>query len=108
VDLRLVEYVLYFAGAVPLTLWAGRTLHLGLRLVGLGGVALLLTVGGSAASVADVVASVTTKVGLVLVLLGGLHLATLVARRRAERAAEAPPQPAAYEPRHPISGRWPY
>jgi hypothetical protein len=108
VDLRLVEYVLYFAGAVPLTLWASRNLHQGLRLVGLGGVALLLTVDGGAASAADVVASVTTKLGLVLLLLGGLHLGTLLARRRAERAAAAPPQAAVYEPRHPVSGRWPY
>jgi len=108
VDLRLVEYVLYLAGAVPLTLWAGRTLHRGLQLVGLGGVALLLTVDGSAASAADVVAAVTTKLGLVLVLLGGLHLATLVAQRRAERAADAPRQPTVYEPRRPASGRWPY
>ena len=107
-DLRLVEYVLYFAGAVPLTLWATRTLHKGLQLVGLGGVALLLTVDAGAASAADVVAAVTTKLGLVLVLLGGLHLGTLVARRRAERAAEAPPPPAEYVPRRPTSGRWPY
>ena len=106
-DLRLVEYVLYFAGAVPLTLWAGRTLHQGLQLVGLGGVALLLTVDDSAASAADVVAAVATKLGLVLVLLGALHLATLVARRRAERAEEAPSQPTVYEPRRPASGRWP-
>ena len=106
-DLRLTEYVLYLAGAVPLTLWAGRTLHQGLRLVGLGGGALLLTVDGGAASTADVVAAVTTKLGLVLVLLGGLHLATLVAPRRAERAAEAPPQPTIDEPQRPASGRWP-
>ena len=106
-DLRLVEYVLYLAGAVPLTLWAGRALHRGLQLMGLGGVALLLTVDGGAASAADVVAAVTTKLGLVLLLLGGLHLATLVASRRSERAAEAPRPPAEYEPLRTTSGRWP-
>ena len=57
-DLRLVEYVLYLAGAVPLTLWAGRALHRGLQLLGLGGVALLLTVDGGVATPADVVQAV--------------------------------------------------
>jgi hypothetical protein len=107
VDYRLVEYVLYLAGAVPLTLWAGRTLHQGLQLVGLGGVALLLTVDGGAASAADVVAGVVTRLGMVLVLMGGLHLGTLVAQRRAERPADSPRQPTVYEPRRPASGRWP-
>jgi hypothetical protein len=108
VDLRLVEYVLYLAGAVPLALWTSRALHRGLQLVGLGGVALLLTVDGGVASAADVVAAVVTKLGLVLLLTGGLHLATLLAQRRADRAAEAPRQPTVYEPRRPASGRWPY
>ena len=108
-DLRLVEYVLYLAGAAPLTLWAGRSLHQGLRLVGLGGVALLLAVGGGATTPADVVAAVTTRLGLVLLLLGGLHLATLLVQRRAERSAEAVARPAAeYEPLRPTSGRFPY
>ena len=107
-DLRLVEYLLYLAGAVPLTLWAGRALHRGLQLVGLGGVALLLTVDGGVASAADVLAAVTTKLGLVLLLLGGLHLATLVAHRRAERTAEAAARPAEYEPLRRTSGRFPY
>ena len=109
-DLRLVEYVLYLAGAVPLTLWAGRALHRGLQLLGLGGVALLLTVDGGAASAADVVAGVTTRLGLVLLMLGGLHLATLLVQRRAARAAEAAAaRPAAeYEPLRHTSGRFPY
>jgi hypothetical protein len=109
VDLRLVEYVLYLAGAVPLTLWAGRSLHRGLQLVGLGGVALLLTVDAGVASAADVVGAVATKLGVVLLLLGGLHLATLLAQRRAERTAESAPRPAAeYEPLRRASGRFPY
>jgi hypothetical protein len=109
VDLRLVEYVLYLAGAVPLALWAGRALHRGLQLAGLGGVALLLMVGGGASTAADVVQAVTTKLGLVLLLLGGLHLGTLIVQRRAERAADAPARPAAeYEPLRPTSGRFPY
>ena len=104
-DLRLVEYVLYLAGAVPLTLWAGRTLHRGLQLLGLGGVALLLTVDGGAATAADVVQAVTIRLGLVLLLLGGLHLASLLAQRRAEAARERPT--AEYEPLR-RTGRFPY
>jgi hypothetical protein len=101
VDLRLVEYVLYLAGAVPLTLWAGRTLHRGLQLLGLGGVALQLTVGGDAATVADVVQGVTIRLGLVLLLLGCLHLVPLVVQRRAERPVTE------YEPVR-RTGRFPY
>jgi len=108
VDLRLVEYVLYLAGAVSLTLWAGRTLHRGLQLAGLGGVALLLPVGGAVASTADVVEAVTVKLGLVLLLLGGLHLATLLVQRRAERPVEASRPAAEYEPLRRAGGRFPY
>jgi hypothetical protein len=109
VDFRLVEYVVYLAGAVPLALWAGRTLHRGLQLAGLGGVALLVTVDGGASSAADVVQAVTTKLGLVLLLLGGLHLATVLVQRRAERSAKVAARPAAeYEPLRPTSGRFPY
>jgi hypothetical protein len=108
VDLRLVEYVLYLAGAVPLTLWAGRALHRGLQLVGLGGVALLLPIDAGVASAADVVQAVTTKLGLVLLLLGGLHLATLLARRRAETAETAQRPAVEFEPQRRTSGRFPY
>ncbi|HXM53997.1 MAG TPA: hypothetical protein VOB72_01310 [Candidatus Dormibacteraeota bacterium] len=106
-DLRLVEYGLYLAAAVPLTLWAGRTLHRAVWLVGLGGVALLLQVDGSLAGAADVVRVVALKVGLLLLLLGGLHLGTLLVQRRMRETAR--PRPAAeYEPLRPASGRFPY
>lgn len=105
-DLRLVEYALYLAGAVPLTLWAGRVLHRGVQLVGLGGVALLLPIDAGVASAADVVQAVATKLGLVLLLLGGLHLATLLARRRAETAQRPDVE---FEPRRRTTGgRFPY
>ena len=104
-DLRLVEYVLYLAAAVPLALWSGRTLHRGLQLLGLGGVALLLTVDTGAVTPADVVQAVTVRLGLVLLLLGGLHLAPLLAGRRAEAGHERPA--VEFEPRR-ASGRFPY
>ncbi len=111
-DLRLVEYVLYLAAGVALTLWAGRSLQRGLQLVGLGGVALLLLVGGSPASAADAVRTITTRLGLVLLVLGGLHLLTQLfprpGARPAEPAERAPGRPAEYEPLRPTGGRFPY
>jgi hypothetical protein len=103
VDLRLVEYAAYLAVAVPLTLWVGRGLHRAAWLVGLGGVALLLQFDGGLASAADVVRVVATKVGLVLLLLGGLHLASLLVAHLMRR------RPAVeYEALRPASGRFPY
>ncbi len=108
-DIRLVEYVLYLAAGVGLTLWAGQSLLRGLRLVGLGGVALLLLVGGSPASAADAVRTITTRLGLVLLVLGGLQLLTLLFRRRDALPAEpAAGQPAESEPLRPTGGRFPY
>ena len=108
-DLRLVEYVLYLAAGAALTLWAGRSLQRGLQLVGLGGVALLLLVGGSPTSAADVVRTITMRLGLVLLVLGGLHLLTLLVQRREARPAEpSAGQQAEYEPLRPSSGRFPY
>jgi hypothetical protein len=134
VDLRLVEYVAYLAVSVSLTLWVGRALHryggpfladalkdtaladsvnrllvVGFYLVGLGGVALLLQVDGSLASAADVVRAVATKVGLVLLLLGGLHLADLLVLHRMRRPSEVAARPAAeYERLEPATRRFPY
>ncbi len=105
-DLRLVEYAAYLAAAVPLALWAGRSLHRAVQLVGLGGVALLLQVDGSLATAADVVRVVALKIGLVLVLLGGLHLGTMLVKRRIAEAAGRPVTE--YEPLRTASGRFPY
>lgn len=102
-DLRLVEYAAYLAVAIPVTLWVGRGLHRAVSLVGLGGVALLLQLDGGLASAADVVRVVVTKVGLVLLLLGGLHLGSMLVARRMRR-----PPAAEYEPLRPAGGRFPY
>jgi len=111
VDLRLVEYVLYLAAGVALTLWAGAALPRGLQLAGLGGVALLLQLDTSLASAADLVRALATRLGLVLLLLGALHLVALVIQRRAERPErpEAASRPKTeYEAVRPASGRFPY
>lgn len=109
-DLRLVEYVLYLTVSICLTVWVGRALHQNGRqflaevlkdralaaslsrllvvafyLVALGGVALMLQVDVALASAADVIKAVATKVGLVLLLLGALHLVAMLALNRLRR-----------------------
>lgn len=111
-DLRLVEYVLYLTISICLTVWVGRALHQNGRqflaevltdralaaslsrllvvafyLVALGGVALLLQVDVALTSAADVIRAVATKVGLVLLLLGALHLVAMLALHRMRRPA---------------------
>lgn len=111
-DLRLVEYVVYLTAGVGLTLWVGRAVRRPggsflVELVGLGGVALLLQLDGPLASIADVVRLVATRLGLVLLLLGALHVIDLTIARRPARPA--PVRPAAeYEPLRTSSGRFPY
>lgn len=101
-DYRLATYVLYLAVSVALTVWVGRTLsrrgrlflvdvfqqealadsvnHLlvvGFYLVNFGVVALLITAETSVASAADLIQAVVGKVGVVLLILGGMHFANL-------------------------------
>jgi hypothetical protein len=130
VDLRLVDYVTYLTIAVGLTLLVGQVLHrsggpflvealrdpaladsinrllvVGFYLIGLGGGALLLSVGGGPGSAADLVKVVVMRTGLLLLMLGGLHLANLWVLRRIVR----PVQTAAGAPRQePATGRFPY
>ena len=131
-DLRLVEYVTYLAVSVSVTVWAGRALHrygapyladvlrnpeladsvnrllaVGFYLVGLGGAALLLQVDVSIGTAADVVRAVATRLGLVLLLLGGLHLVNLAILHRLRRPPAAAPRPAAESRPLPMAGRWP-
>ena len=117
-DLSLVQYTLYLLVCVCLTVWVARTLqrngrrflvdvfgdqgladsvnHLlavGFYLVNLGVVALLVNAGASPDSPAAVVRTVTTNVGLVLLVLGGMHFMNLLIlsrmRRRTLSQAEA-------------------
>jgi hypothetical protein len=109
VDLRLVEYTAYLALSIPLTLWVGRTLPRAALLVGLGGVALLLQAGGGAATAADVLRVIVTKLGVVLLLLGALHLCSQAVQQRVRREPVSPAREApTYEPLRPASGRFPY
>lgn len=132
-DLRLVEYAAYLALSVPLTLWVGKALHrngapllaevlkdrvvadsanrllvIGFYLAGLGGVALLLQVDVFLGSLADVVRAVATKVGLVLLLLGALHLINMLILHRLHRSAErGTPRTTEFERMEAHGRRWP-
>jgi hypothetical protein len=133
VDLRLVEYLAYLTLSVPLTLWVGRALQrngapfltemlkdgavadsvsrllvIGFYLAGLGGVALLLQVNVVVGSPADVVRAVATRVGLVLLLLGALHMINVLILHRLHRPAErAAPRTTEFERLEPHAQRWP-
>ena len=125
-DLRLVEYLLYLAIGIGLTLYVGQVLYrsgaaflvdalgdraladsinrllvVGFYLIGLGGGALLLSVDSALASAADVVRAVVIRTGLLFFVLGGLHLGNLLTLRRLRRGAG---QPAAPQP-PPAAGR---
>jgi hypothetical protein len=111
-DLRLVEYVTYLAVSVGLTLWVGRTLYrnggrfladalgdagladavnrlllVGFYLLSLGGAALLINAGATLASVADVVQAIVTKLGLLLLVLGTMHVVNLLVFHRLRQPA---------------------
>ncbi|HEY4027798.1 MAG TPA: hypothetical protein VGO86_15330 [Candidatus Dormibacteraeota bacterium] len=129
-DLRLVEYVSYLGIAIGLTLFVGRVLYrsgrpflvdalrdealadsvnrlliVGFSLIGLGGAALLLSVDSGLASAADLVRVIVLRTGVLLLMLGGLHLANLAILRRIGR----PARPAAGGVRsEPATGRFPY
>ena len=117
-DLSLVQYIVYLLVSVCLTVWVARTLHrngrrflvdvfndqgladsvnhllvVGFYLINLGVVALLVNAGASPGSLSAVVRTVTTNVGFVLLVLGGMHFMNLLIlsrmRRRTLNQAEA-------------------
>lgn len=100
---HLITYTVYLLIAVPLTIWVARTLHangrvfltdafggnegladsinrllvVGFYLVNVGFVLLYLKHGERAAAMDGVIEVVATKVGLVMLVLGGLHFFNL-------------------------------
>ena len=117
-DLRLFQYLVYLALSVLLTIWVGQTLHrngrrflldvmredsladsvnhlllVGFYLVNLGGAALLINTGDNPHGAADMVQTLATRLGLVLLMLGAMHFGNLIAlstwRRRTQQAAYA-------------------
>jgi hypothetical protein len=118
----ILTHVLYLCAAVPLTLWVARTLHangrvflldafrgnealadsvnrllvVGFYLVNVGFVLLYLKHGDHPAGVGGVMETVATKVGLVMLVLGGMHFCNIfifnkLRRRALDRATPVPP-----------------
>jgi hypothetical protein len=120
VDLKLATYVVYLAVSVTLTWWVGRTLfrngqvfldealhderlaasvnHLlvvGFYLLNLGYVAVALKITHSVATPSAAMEDLAWKVGLVLLVLGGVHFFNLyvLSRLRRRRLLEVGPPP---------------
>lgn len=113
-DLRLVEYLFYLSASVLLTVSVGRALHrngrrflidvmedealadsvnrlllVGFYLVNLGVAALLVNTAGGVGSPADVVQTLATQLGVVLLMLGVMHLGNVYVLNRLRRNAQA-------------------
>lgn len=114
-------YAIYLPVSVALTIWVAHTLHkhgrpflvdafhgderladsvnhllvVGFYLINIGYVTLALRYGSGADSLKSAVEFLSTKVGLVLVVLGGMHFMNLYVfsrlRRSAKLAEAAPP-----------------
>ena len=117
----ITTYIAYLAISVALTVWVARTLHqsgriflvdsflgnekladsvnhllvVGFYLINIGYVTLALKYGVAAASAQEAVETLSTKVGLVLLVLGGMHFFNLYVftkmRKRALAHRPAPP-----------------
>jgi hypothetical protein len=123
--MTVLTYLIYLGIAVPLTLWmaqsvrrngriflvevfrgnedfaeaVNRLLVVGFYLVNLGFVTLFLRTGGTVVDVRGVIEQLSVKVGIMLVVLGALHLLnvwifTAIRRRSRTEERTAPAQPA--------------
>jgi hypothetical protein len=116
-----VTYALYLALAIPLTVWVARTLHrngrvflvecfhgkeeladsvnhllvVGFYLVNVGFVSLYLKLGAEVPDVRGIFEALSGKMGVVLLVLGGMHFLNVLIfmrlRRRAELERSGPP-----------------
>ena len=119
-----ITYTLYLLISVGLTMWVARTLHkngrlflvdafhgnegladsinhllvVGFYLINIGYVSLALKYGDKAADLQQLLEALSTKVGLVLLILGGMHFFNLYVfskmRKRALLHGAPPPIPA--------------
>ena len=125
-DLRLFDYAIYLTAAAILTVWVSSTLHkngrvflvsvfpqegladsinhllvVGFYLINLGWAALFINAGGSPQSLADMVQETVTRLGVVLLVLGGMHffnMFVLYLIRRPKRQRPAPVNPYYQQP----------
>jgi hypothetical protein len=114
-------YLVYVVGSVALTVWVARTLHrngriflvdafhgnealadsinhllvVGFYLINVGYVALALKYGAKPSDVQTAIEFFSTKIGLVLLVLGGMHFFNMLVfsclRRRGLRESAPPP-----------------
>ena len=116
----LTTYVVYLIISLCLTIWVARTLHkngrvflvdsflgneqladsvnhllvVGFYLINIGYVTLALKYGAAAASAQEAMETLSTKIGLVLLVLGGMHFFNLgVFTRMRKRALNHRPPP---------------
>lgn len=123
-------YIAYLAISVCLTVWVARTLHkngrvflvesflgnegladsvnhllvVGFYLINIGYVTLALKYGAAAANAQEAVETLSTKVGLVLLVLGVMHFFNLAVftRMRKRGLHRVPPPIAGYTPPRPV------
>ena len=116
-------YIVYLAISIGLTIWVARTLHrngrqflvdsfhgnatladsinhlliVGFYLINIGYVTMALKYAAKADNLQEAVEAVSAKVGLVMLILGGMHFLNLIVfarwRRRALLHATPPPIP---------------
>jgi hypothetical protein len=113
----IVTYITYIAISLALTVWVARTLHkngriflvdsfhgnepladsvnhllvVGFYLINVGYVALALKYGAAAANAQQFLETLSTKVGLVLVVLGAMHFFNLFIFSKMRKRSVTPP-----------------
>src|SRR5438552_18663974 len=129
-DLRLIDYPVYIAVSIGLTVWVGDTLYrngrpflvnvfkedgladsvnhllvVGFYLVNFGAAAILINTGGTPPSVTDMLKQTVTRIGVVLLVLGFMHLNNLLVLHIIRRPLRQKPLPPInYNPYQPAPG----
>ena len=127
-DLQLVDYFVYIAASVLLTIWVGHTLHrngrpflvsvfkedgladsvnrllvIGFYLVNFGAAAILINTGGMPATLGEMVKQTVTRLGVVLLVLGFMHFNNLLVLHIIRRPLRQKPMPPLnYNPYQPV------
>jgi len=126
-DLQLIDYFIYIAASVLLTIWVGRTLYrngrpflvsvfkedgladsvnrllvIGFYLVNFGAAAILINTGGVPGGIAEMLKQTVTRIGVVLLVLGFMHFNNLlvlhIIRRPLRQKVVMPPNYNPYQP----------
>jgi len=127
-DITLLTYLLYFGITIALTIWVAHTLHkngriflvdvfhgnepladsvnhllvVGFYLINIGYVTLALKYGVAAATGQEAIETLSTKVGLVLLVLGFMHFFNLAVFTRMRKRALNHRPPPLYPPHAPV------